>query len=327
MKKKLGIVTITALENFGNRLQNYALQEVLKNLGFEVETIPNHTVYRYRQSPFFTLAKKAASILTHSPKHISELRRKQAFDAFNKKYIKFSRCYSTNKYIPKKLNDNYDFFIAGSDQIWNPYYNFNFDLNFLAFADKSKRVAYSASFSVDEIPREKVSDFNQYLSAIDNISVREYEGAKIIEELTDKKAPVTLDPTLLIDAEDWRKIAVKPSFISNNEQFIFVYYLGKRDDLEKLKDNVIKEHPEWKSCRIIDIGLTDNTEIYSVSPDNFLWLTDNASAVITDSYHGTIFSLIFNTPFVSMLTKGDSFSMDSRIKTLFKTLDLNVDCG
>lgn len=327
MDKKIGIVTITERENFGNRLQNYALQSVLKNNLSKVDTIQNYAQYRYRNTKPFILAKRIISKSFCIQRLNSECMRQSSFRIFNNQYIEYSKLYSTLFYIPKNIDKKYDFFIAGSDQIWNPNFIFNFDFNFLRFADRKKRISYAASFGVDEIPERKIAKFKEYLDGFDYISVREYEGAKIIKELTGRNVQVHLDPTLLLSAEDWLSIARKPSYISEGENYILVYFLGDKGEMAKCLKNMRSENTNLKNCRVIDIQDADIPEIYSSAPDNFLWLIANASAVLTDSYHGTIFSLLFNTPFLTNQRKGTDYSMNSRIKSLYKILDLDIQNG
>lgn len=321
---KVAIVTITELDNFGNRLQNYALQETLKLYGCEVETIPNYVVYKYRKSLKWKTKLFLKWVLEKNTKNGSELVKNIRFSAFDKKYIKFSRDYSTLNYITPNLDTHYDLFITGSDQVWNPTFIFNFDFNFLRFAAPEKRIAYAASFAVDDLPDNKKELFRNYINGMRAISVREFAGAKIVETITDKHAEVVLDPTLLLTKEDWEKIEKKPRWVGD-QKYILLYYLGRTEGRSQLLNNIYISHPEYKKLEIIDIHDYNQIRKYTIRPDEFIWLIHNAELVITDSFHGTVFSLLMETPFVSNQRDDNYASMNSRVESLFVMMGIEKD--
>lgn len=320
---KIGIVTITELDNFGNRLQNYALQRVLMDLGLDVETIPNYIVFKYRKSKRWRLNQLKKGIRNKDCSVISPLIRQIRFEKFDKKHFAFSNNYSDINHISKCLNEEYDYFIAGSDQIWNPYFTFNLDFNFLTFCDKHKRLAYAASFGVDEIPEEKVCVYREYINGIDQMSVREYSGKKIVKLISGKDVPVLVDPTILLDREQWKTLSKKPKWIRNAQKYILLYYLGKTEERDILIKELLLNNPKMKECKILDINDIKKLKEYSVRPDEFIWLIDNSQAVITDSFHGTVFSILMGVPFIHSPRKDVWVSMNSRVSSLFKKLELN----
>lgn len=320
---KIGIVTITELDNFGNRLQNYALQQVLREFGHTVETIPNLIIYKYRKNrvwkAFFKLYGSLKWFLLKDRGILSCLEKQAKFEAYDSRSFCFSSKRSTINYIPPDLDSDYDVFVAGSDQIWNSYFLFNFDFNFLRFAQPYKRIAYAASFGTDHVKDEYVKKFSNYLSELAHISVREIAGKRIVENLTDKTATVVLDPTMLYDASKWAAIEKKPEWVKD-ENYILTYYLGKTHGRKAILDQLYNENKEYKSYPVIDILDPSLPEQYTITPDAFLWLVHHAALMLTDSFHGTVFSILFGTPFCSSPRIDTGASMQSRVDSLFELL-------
>ena len=320
---KVGLVTITELDNFGNRLQNYALQCVLQELGHTVETIPNLIIYKARKKPLYKAIRKIYGtfkwFVLKNKNVISSLKRQARFENFDSEYICFSSKQSTIDYVPDDLDADYDVFIAGSDQIWNSYFPFNFEFNFLRFAQAHKRVSYAASFGTDHIKQEYLDKFSKYISEMAYISVREIAGKRIVEDLTNKTATVVLDPTMLFDASRWSEMERKPDWAVDNN-YILIYYLGDTIDQKKIFDQLYDENEEYKSYRVIDISDPNIPEQYSITPDEFLWLVHHAALMVTDSFHGTVFSILFGTPFCASPRIDLGASMYSRLDSLFELL-------
>ena len=322
---KVGIVTITELDNFGNRLQNYALQEVLKGFGHTVETIPNLIIYKKRKNPLYKILRRIIGslkwLLLKNRDIISGLEKQERFSRFDSQFFRFSTKRSTIYHIPRNLDNDYDAFVAGSDQIWNSYFLFNFEFNFLRFAQDYKRVSYAASFGTDHVKEEYVEQFTHYLSEMAHISVREITGKKIVESLTNKTATVVLDPTMLFDGSYWAKVEKKPAWIIDGN-YILTYYLGQIQGRKTMFNRLFDENEKYKSYRIIDIFDPNIPEQYAITPDEFLWLIHHAALVVTDSFHGTVFSILFGTPCCSSPRIDCGASMQSRVDSLFELLDI-----
>ena len=325
---KIGIVTITELDNFGNRLQNYALQTVLQELGHTVETIPNLIIYKKRKNPLYKILLGVYGIfewlILKNRNIISGLEKQEQFEKFDLEHFSFSSKYSTIDYISEDLDKDYDAFIAGSDQIWNSNFTFNFEFNFLRFASAYKRISYAASFGSDHVNAEYVNKFTEYLSDMAYISVREIAGKKIVESLTDKTATVVLDPTMLIDVSRWAEMERKPKW-AIGKNYILTYYLGDTRDRKTIFEQVYNINKEYSSYQVIDIFDPNIPEQYSITPDEFLWLVHHAALMITDSFHGTVFSIIFGTPFCTSPRIGGATSMQSRLDSLFEILEIKRD--
>lgn len=297
-KKKIAIVTINS-QNYGNRLQNYALQIILRELGYEATTLHRNvedTSIVYKLKNYFH--------------YIWNVNNTTQFFKFNK-LIKWSRkIYKTDI---EDLKDKYDFFISGSDQVWNPFYSFTgTNLDFLVSVESKKRIAYAASFGVEKLPNEKAEDFKIKLKDFEKISVREEAGANIIKNLLGKSVPVVLDPTMLINVEQWRKIEKCPPNMPKGK-YTLVYSVESMS--EELKYKVKKERGMVLEVKKL------NGKQWAVGPAEFVYLIDHAEKMITDSFHGTVFSILFHTPFV--ICKRDGIDMNSRLDTLLNTFELN----
>lgn len=303
-KIKVGIVTIES-NNFGNRLQNYALQEVLKGFGFEVETIRREKPLRLNGKMIKNVKELFQFVLqTKGAK----------FSSFNKNIIR-SKWYATANDAQEGLAENYDFFVSGSDQVWNPHYKFTGKTDLLYFAPEEKRVSYAASFGVNYIPAEKKGLFKEELCSFKKISVREEQGAQIVFELTGKTAEVVLDPTFLLEKSAWRKLEKKPS-CKVPSPYILVYALGEKSDSFKQE---LKKYEQTN--KIFDIRSCDlrGREI-PAGPGEFLYLISHADMIMTDSFHAAVFSLIYHKKV--MVFKREGLNMNSRIDSLAGELHL-----
>lgn len=311
MKKKIGIITLQSYTpNYGNRLQNYAVQEVYTKLGY----IPETLFYNKNYNTFKQYIKSAIKVLSfgkikRSADSIYTLKKRQAFGKFNDKYINYA--------IVSKISDvekNYDFFSVGSDQVWNPKWLSERlkERFFLDFKAENKKLAFSASFGVDAISYDqKIVDCLKDFKAI---SVREEAGAKIINDLTGEKATVLVDPTMLLSQEEWRKIAKKPKNAKEDE-FILTYFLSPKcneacEKLEEIRKD--KEVYELLDPKDKIAGMAD--------PSEFLWLFDHADIILTDSFHACIFSFLFDKPFIVFDRNWNGGNMNSRLETLLSKL-------
>lgn len=298
--KKVAIITIESF-NYGNRLQNYALQEVLKEMGFSVETL-------HRERPkndFKSYLKRAIQIVLQS--------KAAKFRNFDKN-IAFANIVLGRDVYPENLGQQYDWFIAGSDQIWNPYYEFAAgECDFLSFAPPEKRIAYAPSFGVSEVPDDKKSFFAMHLSTFAHLSCREQQGAEIIRNLTGRQADVVLDPTMLLKREQWEKMAKKSRYVPSRK-YVFVYILGEISN----EMNTVIDYYKSRYC-IFDIRRKGrNGHEIPLGPAEFLYGILHAEIVLTDSFHCTVFSFIFNRKVYPFSRSG--VSINSRITTLYESL-------
>lgn len=324
IRMKIGLITITNGQNYGNRLQNYAAQQVLQSLGCEVETIKNTTGQAIKEeNKYKDLAKKIVSnIYLEMPIKnkfkMNKIARYSRFNDFTKNLILQSRYVIDKELIPEELNNSYDYFVCGSDQIWNPNFFFNSEIDFLTFVEREKRIAYSPSFGVSKIPKEREEEYVKWINGMNSLSVRENEGAHIIKELTGRTADVLVDPTMMLSKEEWMKIAKFPKWKSK-KKYILTYFLGNKEaeTIERIK-KIANEN----NLEIINLMDINDKNIYSVDPSEFIALINEAELMCTDSFHGVVFSLIMKTNFILFTRIDKEVSMNSRLETLLSRFDM-----
>lgn len=325
MKKKAGIITIVDFTNYGNRLQNYAVSQILKKLGVKSETLFFTNVNRkarMKQRIKYSVKNIPGVIELNillqgkaSIKHIRYLN----FDKFSRKNIKIRTVDKNNKNRINKLRKQYDYFAIGSDQIWNPNYGYATDLDFASFAMSKQKVCFSPSFGVDTIPEPFREAIKKNLLQINNIAVREKSGARIVKELIEKDSEVLLDPTMLLCAEEWEKVAEVPQHVNLNEKYIVSYFLGTRTEEQEKRIEHIMNQYELKEYMLLDESVP---ELYVAGPGEFIELIKNATLVCTDSFHASVFSILFQKPFIVFQRDGDGAGISSRLDTLLETFKL-----
>lgn len=326
--KKVAIITLNGYYNYGNRLQNYATQEVLSSLGFLADTLVNRINMSkgYQKVSIFKklnaitinkLYKKAnQKIWTYRYKDLIN-DRTQVFKDFTKKYISEDFNDFLDKDVIKDINNKYNYFITGSDQVWNPLYNKKSSINFLTFAPKNKRIAYSPSFGVSHISEEFSQKYRDWLSEINFLSVREQAGADIIKELTGRDAPVLVDPTLMLTKEKWISIAQEASN-KPKKDYLLTYFLG---EISKENKKMINDIAMKNNLQIINLADIKDRQTYTTGPSEFIDYINSASVLCTDSFHGCVFSILMETPFI-VFDRVGSQSMYSRIETLLSKFKL-----
>lgn len=321
--KKIGLITINDYNNYGNRLQNYALQTVLINIGFDVITVKNipkfETKYeRFKKNSVNDILKKVKQKLLPSDYTKSQKIRNNTFRKFTENNIKETAytIYDGNLSI-EELNQ-FDYFVAGSDQIWNSNFRYGSSVDFLIFAPEEKRVTYAASFGIDSIPKEFKDNYKKWLSAIPNISVREKAGAHIVKDLIGKEVPVVADPTMLLSKNDWLTIA-KPARNRPTKSYILTYFLGGPSEDVR---GYLKKLSVENNMEIINLGDITEKDTYQTGPSEFIDYINNASAFFTDSFHGVVFSILFQTPFLVYERNTSQGSMYSRIETILEMFDM-----
>lgn len=306
---KVAIVTICDNNNYGNRLQNYALHKVVNNLGLNSVTLwSNEENNLINQIKF-----KIKAIMP-----VNNIERKRYIS-----FQKFTREKINNKYIDfsdlSEINNCFDYFVVGSDQIWN--YNFGHakEKDFLKFSDYNKTISYAPSFGISNIDEAWKERILSGLNHIKYLSIRENQGAKIIKELSNRDAKVVLDPTLLLSKEEWCQIQKKPKRMIK-EKYILTYFLGAKS--EQL-DEEIKELQKENNLKVINMNDLKNKNFYGCGPSEFLYLFNHAEIILTDSFHACVFSMIFNKPFYvfDRNTVGMK-NMNSRLDTLLSTFEL-----
>ena len=347
-KKKIGIITLQGEDNFGNVLQNYAVQTVVESYGYQVCTLDNKTdqgffITMEREYPFVKKLK-IKYILNYMKEklnfqNVNDLNPILFFSNYKKSMLakqlenvrheKFSECkIKYNHYTNKSINakwfykSNYDEYFAlitGSDQVWNPYYASVSSVNFLRFVPEHKRIAFAVSFGVDHIPDKRKEIFKKWISEIPSVSVREDSGAEIIKKLTGNNAKILLDPTFAISKQKWLEYAKKPLFNIRKSSYVLLYFLGNKT-MEYTR--WIKKYAKRFNMKIVSIHDMHAPEYYTVNPTEFVWLIANAAIVFTDSFHGIALSINLNIPFITFERSEIGQSMSTRIESLLNSFEL-----
>ncbi|SNU93429.1 Polysaccharide pyruvyl transferase [Megamonas hypermegale] len=308
----IGIITFHFAYNFGSSLQAYALKFLLKNKGYNVKIINFIYERDFEQYKLFRVAsylKRPKSFIVDVLFYNKNKMRKNNFELFAKRYFDLGQKKYFNYKDMKELNDKFDTFICGSDQIWNldctqgvePAY-------FLKFANKDKlKIAYAPSLAHVKFARNYNADLKEAIKDLDYISVREESTLPLIQPLTEKKVNVVLDPTLLLDKKDYELIINQ---YKNESEYIFVYMLEYSAELVKY----CNEFSNKKRIKVIYISNNKISGIkgknaFGIGPDKFLKYIKEAKYIITNSFHATVFSIIFNKKFVTFTTKRSSSRM------------------
>jgi hypothetical protein len=316
---KIGLVTLNSI-NYGNRLQNYATQTILRELGHETETILSNGDINYSILYKIKTAIKIFLPLKWRNQAIADSIRMKNFKKFDSKYIKMSRFKIKNNNCTKQAVKYYNSFVCGSDQIWNPIYKCNAAANFLMFAPKEKRLALAPSFGISEMPINRKEEYKEYLQEMEYISIRENTGAIIIKELIGKEVPVLIDPTLMLEKEKWLEIARKPRWLKD-EKYILTYFIGDISDNIK---NIISNLSRTYGFEIINLLDVKNINWYCTDPSEFLYLIHNCFIMCTDSFHGTVFSILFDKESYVFKRQDNLVSMQTRLDNLIDMF--SIEC-
>lgn len=299
---RLATVTFSGAINYGARLQTYALQRALEDMGFFSEVLDYDSPEINRGYKLFdwhrlfhprALARNMADLLDFK----EALERRARFDSFTQNFIRTTR--------PLKRQElgasarNYDVCITGSDQVFNgelTHYQKEF---FLSFSPHVKRnISYAGSFGFSEIPVDKADWYRKCLDNLGEISCREMTGARIVRELTGREANIDLDPALLLTGEEWLRTfsGRGKDYGFKQDEYILTYMLDERKAI-KIADclQLPLVNIRWgRPLRHLPVGIN----IYSAGPIEFIELLSKAKGVITGSFHATVFSLLLHKPFL-----------------------------
>lgn len=309
---KIGILTFHNADSYGAVLQAYALQQTLAKLGANSEFV--QIDIPTKAQPVSEQTSPAAAIFARRIQAEGK-KREALFADFRKEYMHISKEYQPTD----PIDNDYDHFIAGSDQIWNFRIPGADARYFLPFAAAKKRHSYAASFGADALP-EKAKDWAaKQLSLFQNVSVREASGCPIVEELTGKRAEVCLDPTLLPDKADWEALTPK----KENEDYVLLFLL-KYDEALLKKANEEAERLGLP-LKIITAAFMPQIGMQAWNTTGVIsWLSAirNARCVFTNSFHGMVFSMIFERSFHIQRLGGELSSRNGRLEEMLKQLQL-----
>lgn len=333
----IGLVTLWK-KNYGSVLQCYAMKQVLNSYGYKstvlyqeesglnkyinkvrtlISLIGNSIVYRGFAKSYLAMRKsKNLSIDSLGKKSEQEL------DFFVKTKIQ-PKGYSYKELKILGNDDKYPFFVVGSDQIWNGGIIYN-PISFLQFVPKCKKIAYAPSFGTNSISKYNIKKYRKAILTFNHLSVREFEGQKIIEELCGRKVPRLADPTVLLDVDEWKEFSKKGISLSD---FILCHFLDRPNEiaiknLQKVCHNTNKKVISfgYPHKELSELGI----EYFDGSPEDYVRLIMDADAIFTDSYHTTLFSMRFEKQFyVFDRNYTHKNKQSSRIKTLLKNINYN----
>lgn len=315
MKKNVLIVTLFDNNNYGNRFQNYAMQQVLAKLDTKVCTSINASTQHENRTILTRIKritlKKIITIISIIIKNLINKKRITIFNEFSNKYIEQ---FSWKSY--EEINEKFEVICVGSDQIWNPHFMNNF---YYSFGEFSENVfSYAASFGIAKIPDNYKEKIKKGLEKIKKISVREDKGADIVEELTGVRPEVLVDPTILLTNKEWDKIIKEPKKMPD-KKFVLTYFLGS---YSRKRRKYIKKLAKENNFEIVDLGQVRNWKYYNMGPSEFLYFIKNCELVLTDSFHGSVFSILYKKPFYIFNREEKVESMNSRIETLLNKFKL-----
>lgn len=308
---KIGILTLQGATNYGAVLQVLGLRTYLERCGHKVDVIDYYTpeVYGFYDYHIFSKPVSMRSIVSKTLRRRRNEREFKAFDAFRREHLSFSlRCETRDEL--KAVCESYDAVICGSDQVWNPKANGSHSKEyFLGAIDGSvtKKVSYAASFGNIECASGLESEIAAWLLDYSGISVREEEAVNYVSSLCNKTVERVIDPSMLLDAEDYKQYE-KP--IDTPDHFILTYMLGTNEGMTR----AVEAASATLGLPVIALGrkMPNSTFIKDIGPGEFLSLYRKADAVITSSFHGTAFSLLYGKPFVTFGNGG----YNSRMETL-----------
>ena len=297
------ICTITCHDvyNVGASLQAYALQAYLRSLGHDVKIIdykPDYLSKHFRldivgNPKYDRPLLRQAYLLAKLPGRLRMLPRRKAFDRFTAKYLRLTRRYASNDELKADPPDA-DVYIAGSDQIWNPLFPNGRDPSFyLDFVQRGICASYAASFAVDDYPHELRDAAARYLRRLDLISVRERSGLAVLESLGIHDAVCVLDPVFLLERTQWEAMAQTPEGVESG--YLLVYDFDNSYYIRRLAEQIAAGHG-WKIYSVFDLPYAARC-FPLCGPEEFLGLIRGASFVLSNSFHATAFSVIFEKEF------------------------------
>ncbi len=322
--KKIGIITFSRAQNHGATLQCMALQKTIANIvnDSDVKVIDyrnkyvehSYKVFSIDTSNIKTCIRTIISSLVFFKKNFI---RNKKYKKFILTHLNFTKECTTKKQV-EEITKDFDYIIVGSDQVWNPFFAKSIDdVYFLNFKTPAKKISYAASLGFNKMEDKKL--YKKLLGNIDNISIREKDGCKIVSNILNKDIKNTLDPTLLLTREEWENYFNKNNTLT--DKYIFAYVPGNLEGYEELVNTVSdKLNKKVVNIRKRDTGIRNILKnAFTSTPDEFLNYIYNADIVVTTSFHAVVFALIFEKKFWVLAPKNNS----SRINNLLEKLNLS----
>lgn len=327
---KAAIMTLALSENYGAALQTYALCKAIE------KNSVTSVVYKYNDKKRITDSLQGSAKIKHliwkQLKTVLTLGIKaKKYRIFRSKYIPFTEHYFHNNDELKLDNENYDIYISGSDQIWNPDIFLHDTSYFLDFVPKGKKkISYASSFGKSTFNKSYYKKCAVLLSDFQEISVREESGTNIVKDLCGKEAKVVLDPTFLLDKQEWHELALNASKKAQNFKGILCYVMPGDSKVTDAIESIAQQLHQKTGLPICRIGIKEydvlkygykQTDIFA-GPLDFLAYFENAEYIVTNSFHGTAFSLNFQKKFYVVINKflDDKEALHERVLSILDRL-------
>ena len=317
MKDKVGILTWHYYFNFGSSLQAFALQKLIEGLGYDVRIVN----YRNPLLGKRIWWKDAARVVLCHTIGLFSLRVRNKYsipnaERFQKRYLRQTKRFENPECLPLHIK-GYRSLVYGADQIWAP--NVYKPIYMGAYVpDGVCKVSYAASVGLNHIPDELADTYAGNLSSFHAIAVREEEGRDLLKSRCNVDAQVVLDPTLMIEVQVYRNME-RPLDVPITGGYLFCYFLNKTHQYRERVEEYAKRHGlQIVGCSDKESDAEWMHRLENLGADQFLWLVDNATAVFTDSYHGSIFSLLFHKDLWTLVrfAEDSPICQNSRIRQL-----------
>lgn len=313
-KPAVGVLTLVDLKNYGNRLQNFAIHEMLRDRGFAPQTleISARPLRSHVRDLYYATAK--------------DVRDGGQWRGRYREFWDFSRRYVPHKPLTEQqlIRDasKFEFFTIGSDQVWNPNDSrlggLASGVQCLTHVPPHRRIPLAPSFGLGELSSAWERRYQEWLATFEALSVREEAGAQLIRKLTGIEAKVIVDPTMALTPEKWRSVAAPVNVSSNG--YIVTLFLGK-PPLER--DRQIERLARSRGWSVVNLADPNDSVARGVGPRQFISLIDGASLVATDSFHCSVFAFMLGTGLAIYDRAGAGGAMSSRLETLKSTFGLH----
>lgn len=345
--KKIAVVSCYFKHNYGSMLQAYATQMALDKLNYDNETIDitgfdgeiKNAKLKYFAKASLTsdillsklgMAKNVLKKKLSKGEYTNKIQiRDKKFDDFSKKYFRLSPIYSSMTELSNKCEERYSSVLVGSDQLWLPaniaanYYTLSF------VPDTVNTIAYSTSFGQSQLPKSVAKKASVFLNKIKHIGVREETGQKLVKDIVGRNVPVVCDPTMLFTGEEWMSIQQEAPIVDG--KYIFCYFLGNNPSHREFVKR-LKKKTGYKVVALThldeyiksDENYADETP-YDVDPADFVNLIRNAKYICTDSFHCSVFSILYRKQFLTFrrFNRDTIQSTNSRLDSLFNLVGVD----
>lgn len=336
---KIGIITISNVNNYGAELQCFALYRKLQKIGYDAEVInylfginPKHKFDGEKRTIPISLKQilmvKLLPIVQDMfclfyPKN--KKIRNQRFDDFHATYNNLTETVYPSVKSLYDADFNYDVICIGSDQVWNYEKGYSLEPFFASFdKKKTKKISYGSSIGLSSLSKEAESVFKNALSGFSHLSVREQQASELLSKFLHRDIEVVLDPTLLLNSKEWLEVAKFDMCPTNKYLLVYIVTIKPCNYVLELARHIARQR-NLQIVRICRDAYPEHSgddihEIMTAGPSDFIGLFSRAEFVVTNSFHGTVFSINFSKPFYSVIKK--HHSTNSRLTSILKKLNL-----